>query len=60
MSAGVIAPLRALYPYYLLRQGYRDGSAWPVDAGRDAFYQFTSWAKLRERWERQKAEAHGG
>lgn len=51
---------RAFYLYYLKTRGYRDGWVGLVDAGMRAFYQFTYWAKLRERWERQQAEARGG
>ena len=51
---------RAFYLYYLKRRGYRDGWVGLVDAGMRAIYQFTYWAKLRERWERQHTEANGG
>jgi glycosyltransferase involved in cell wall biosynthesis len=51
--------VRAFYLYYLKRRGYRDGWVGLVDAGMRAFYQFTYWAKLRERWESQHAEANG-
>jgi glycosyltransferase involved in cell wall biosynthesis len=59
LSAGVVEPLRAFYLYYLKRQGYRDGWVGFIDAGMRAFYQFTYWAKLRERWERQHAPNGG-
>jgi glycosyltransferase involved in cell wall biosynthesis len=51
-------PLRAFYLYYLKRRGYRDGWVGLVDAGMRAFYQFVYWAKLRERWERERG-GHG-
>jgi glycosyltransferase involved in cell wall biosynthesis len=51
---------RAFYLYYLKKRGYRDGWIGLVDAGMRAFYQFTYWAKLRERWQQQQADAHGG
>lgn len=51
---------RAFYLYYLKKRGYRDGWIGLVDAGMRAFYQFTYWAKLRERWEQQQADADGG
>jgi glycosyltransferase involved in cell wall biosynthesis len=51
---------RAFYLYYLKTRGYRDGWVGLVDAGMRAFYQFTYWAKLRERWEREHAEARSG
>lgn len=55
----VLETTRAFYLYYLKRQGYRDGWIGLVDSSMRAFYQFTYWAKLRDRWERQQAEARG-
>ena len=42
---------RAFYLYYLRWRGYRDGWVGLVDATMRAIYQFTYWAKSRERWE---------
>jgi (heptosyl)LPS beta-1,4-glucosyltransferase len=46
--------VRAFYLYYLKRQGFRDGWIGFLDAGMRAVYQFVYWAKLRERWERER------
>jgi glycosyltransferase involved in cell wall biosynthesis len=61
-GVGVMAweTARAFYLYYLKTHGYRDGWVGLIDASMRAFYQFTYWAKLRERWERHQAETHGG
>jgi glycosyltransferase involved in cell wall biosynthesis len=45
--------VRAWYLYYLKYRGYRDGWVGFIDAGMRGFYQFTYWAKLRERWDRE-------
>lgn len=50
----VVDSLRAFYFYYLRLQGYRDGWVGFVDAAMRGFYQLTYWAKLRERWERER------
>jgi glycosyltransferase involved in cell wall biosynthesis len=52
---GIRETVRAFYLYYLRLRGYRDGWIGFVDAGMRAFYQFTYWAKLRARWEREQA-----
>jgi glycosyltransferase involved in cell wall biosynthesis len=50
---------RAFYLYYLKYQGFRDGWVGFVDAGMRAVYQFVYWAKLRDRWERERmGKAH--
>jgi len=59
LTAGILEPLRAFYLYYFKRKGYRDGWVGFVDAGMRAFYQFTYWAKLRERWERAQTQTRG-
>jgi glycosyltransferase involved in cell wall biosynthesis len=59
LSDGVRETLRAFYLYNLKWRGYRDGWIGFLDAGMRAFYQFTYWAKLRERWEREQASADG-
>jgi glycosyltransferase involved in cell wall biosynthesis len=51
----VVEPLRAFYLYYLKYRGYRDGWVGLVDATMRAFYQFVQHAKIRERWERERA-----
>jgi glycosyltransferase involved in cell wall biosynthesis len=53
-AAAVRESTRAFYLYYLKRQGYRDGWLGFLDAGMRAVYQFVYWAKLRERWERER------
>jgi (heptosyl)LPS beta-1,4-glucosyltransferase len=45
---------RAFYLYYLKYRGYRDGWRGLLDAGMRSTYQFVYWAKLRERWERER------
>jgi glycosyltransferase involved in cell wall biosynthesis len=47
---------RAFYLYYLKYRGYRDGWLGLLDAGMRGVYQFVYWAKLRERWERERGE----
>jgi glycosyltransferase involved in cell wall biosynthesis len=47
---------RAFYLYYLKWRGYRDGWIGFVDASMRAVYQLVYWAKLRERWERERGE----
>jgi glycosyltransferase involved in cell wall biosynthesis len=54
VRGAIIEPLRAFYLYYLKWKGYRDGWVGFVDASMRAIYQFVQWAKLRERWEREK------
>lgn len=49
-------PLRAFWLYYFKRRGYRDGWVGFVDAAMRAVYQFVSWAKARERWERERGQ----
>jgi (heptosyl)LPS beta-1,4-glucosyltransferase len=49
---------RAFYLYYLKYRGYRDGWRGLLDAGMRSAYQFVYWAKLRERWERERG-IHG-
>lgn len=56
--AAVIAVARQFYLYYLKDQGFRDGWVGFVDAGMRAHYQFLYWAKLRERWERERRGTH--
>lgn len=51
---GARETLRAFYLYYFKRRGYRDGWVGFVDASMRAFYQLVYWAKLRERWERER------
>lgn len=51
----VVEPLRAFYLYYLKYRGYRDGWVGLVDATMRAFYQFVQHAKIRERWEHERA-----
>ena len=51
---GVREAARSGYVYYLKLGGYRDGWVGFVDAGMRALYQFVQWAKLRERWERER------
>jgi glycosyltransferase involved in cell wall biosynthesis len=53
-------PARAFYLYYLKQQGFRDGWIGFLDAGMRAFYQFVYWAKLRERWEREREVGDAG
>jgi glycosyltransferase involved in cell wall biosynthesis len=48
---------RIFYLYYLKYRGYRDGWVGLVDAGMRAIYQFVQWAKLRRRWELERAGA---
>jgi (heptosyl)LPS beta-1,4-glucosyltransferase len=45
---------RAFYLYYLKYRGYRDGWLGLLDASMRSAYQFVYWAKLRERWERER------
>lgn len=45
---------RQFYLYYLKYKGFRDGWIGFLDAGMRGFYQFLLWAKLRERWERER------
>jgi glycosyltransferase involved in cell wall biosynthesis len=55
----VVEGARQFYLYYVKYQGYRDGWVGFVDAGMRAFYQFVYWAKLRDRWERERVgKAH--
>jgi glycosyltransferase involved in cell wall biosynthesis len=49
-----VSVARAFYLYYLKYRGYRDGWVGFVDAGMRAFYQFVYWAKLRERWSKER------
>jgi glycosyltransferase involved in cell wall biosynthesis len=51
---------RAFYLYYLKRRGFRDGWIGFLDAGMRSVYQFVYWAKLRERWERERGMPDGG
>lgn len=53
VRVGVVDTARAFYLYYGKLRGYRDGWVGFVDAGMRATYQFVSWAKQRERWERE-------
>jgi glycosyltransferase involved in cell wall biosynthesis len=46
--------IRAFYLYYLKYQGFRDGWIGFVDSAMRGTYQLVSWAKLRERWERER------
>jgi glycosyltransferase involved in cell wall biosynthesis len=55
-SSGVKETARAFYLYYLKWRGYRDGWIGLLDAAMRSFYQFVYWAKLRERWERERGE----
>jgi glycosyltransferase involved in cell wall biosynthesis len=50
---------RAFYLYYLKRRGFRDGWIGFLDAGMRSVYQFVYWAKLRERWERERRMPDG-
>jgi glycosyltransferase involved in cell wall biosynthesis len=45
---------RAFYLYYLKYRGFRDGWRGLLDAGMRSTYQFVYWAKVRERWERER------
>lgn len=49
---------RAFYLYYLKYRGFRDGWVGFLDAGMRGVYQFVYWAKLRERWERERGAVH--
>jgi glycosyltransferase involved in cell wall biosynthesis len=49
-----VSSARAFYLYYLKHQGFRDGWVGFIDAGMRSVYQFVYWAKLRERWERER------
>jgi glycosyltransferase involved in cell wall biosynthesis len=55
IGQGVWETARAFYLYYLKRRGYSDGWRGLVDASMRGFYQFTYWAKLRGRWERERS-----
>ena len=57
IRTGVVDTIRPMYLYYVKWRGYRDGWVGFVDAGMRCVYQFTYWAKLRERWERERG--HG-
>jgi glycosyltransferase involved in cell wall biosynthesis len=50
---------RAFYLYYLKYRGYRDGWLGLLDAGMRSVYQFVYWAKVRERWERERGVGDG-
>jgi glycosyltransferase involved in cell wall biosynthesis len=54
---GFIRPLRAFYLYYLKWRGYQDGWIGFVDASMRGVYQLVEWAKLRERWAREREAA---
>jgi glycosyltransferase involved in cell wall biosynthesis len=49
---------RQFYLYYLKYKGFRDGWVGFLDAGMRSVYQFVYWAKLRERWERERRTAN--
>jgi glycosyltransferase involved in cell wall biosynthesis len=49
-----VSSARAFYLYYLKYQGFRDGWVGLLDAGMRSGYRFVYWAKLRERWERER------
>jgi glycosyltransferase involved in cell wall biosynthesis len=55
IASAVRDSARAFYLYYLKWQGFRDGWVGFVDAAMRAFYPVVYWAKLRERWERERA-----
>jgi glycosyltransferase involved in cell wall biosynthesis len=55
-SHGIKETARAFYLYYLKWRGYKDGWIGLLDAAMRSFYQFVYWAKLRERWERERSE----
>ncbi|MHB8694519.1 MAG: glycosyltransferase family 2 protein [Solirubrobacteraceae bacterium] len=50
----LLETVRAFYLYAIRLRGYRDGWIGWLDAGMRAFYQFTYWMRLRERWERER------
>jgi glycosyltransferase involved in cell wall biosynthesis len=49
-----VSAARAFYLYYFKYHGFRDGWVGLLDAGMRSVYQFVYWAKLRERWERER------
>jgi glycosyltransferase involved in cell wall biosynthesis len=57
---GARETLRAFYLYYLKWRGYKDGWVGFLDAAMRSFYQLVYWAKLRERWERERGAADAG
>lgn len=54
VARALLEPARAAYLYLLKFQGYKDGWLGVLDGGMRAYYQFTFWMKLRERWERER------
>lgn len=54
MRRALLETVRAFYLYTLRLQGFRDGWIGVLDGGMRAFYQFTLWMRLRERWERER------
>jgi glycosyltransferase involved in cell wall biosynthesis len=59
LREAIVATLRPFYLYYLRRRGYRDGWVGFVDAAMRSVYQLVFWAKVRERWERERGETRG-
>ncbi len=53
-TRAVLESLRAFYLYMLKLRAYKDGWIGVLDGGMRAYYQFTLWMKLRERWERER------
>jgi glycosyltransferase involved in cell wall biosynthesis len=51
---------RLFYLYYVKWQGVRDGWIGFVDASMRSFYAIVEWAKLRERWERERGGRRAG
>jgi len=57
VTRAILESLRAFYLYNVKWRGYRNGWVGFVDGSMRAFYQFVYWAKLRERWERERGDA---
>jgi glycosyltransferase involved in cell wall biosynthesis len=51
---GMRETARAFYQYYLRNQGFRDGWVGFVDSSMHGIYQLVQWAKIRERWKRER------
>jgi glycosyltransferase involved in cell wall biosynthesis len=58
-TGAALEATRQFYLYYVKYQGFRDGWVGFLDAGMRAGYQFVYWAKLRQRWERDREAAYG-